>query len=92
MRKTIFLTLLLSLLGTPTLASVVVCQGGKVSVGDSVERVKKKCGKSYGVSHNMVEVMGTMTVVKTLRYKYPDGTKIGFVFVDNKLITSMVFD
>ncbi len=70
----------------------IICTKGKIKIGDSYDKFIDYCGKSSS-SYNGMRALGksnTPMMFKTLVKEYPDGSKIRFLFLDDKL--AFVFD
>ena len=72
--------------------SVVICLKGKVSIGDSLQKVKERCVFASGFQGGMRQLgkNNTITSFKIHKKILADGSQIRFLFLDDKL--AFVFD
>lgn len=72
--------------------SVAICLKGKVSIGDSLKKVKQRCVFSSRVQSGMRKLgkNNAVTSFKIHNKELADGSLIRFLFLDDKL--AFVFD
>jgi hypothetical protein len=70
----------------------IICPKGKVEYGDSYKKFIDYCGKETGFSVGMRPLGKNNTVMKfkTFVKKYPDGSRITVLFLDDKI--AFLFD
>ena len=74
-----------------TADELIMCSGGRVKIGDSLDKVDKRCGSGNGYTGKHVEINGKMVSFKTIKIIFPDGTKAAFIYKDLVLFDVIVF-
>ncbi len=72
--------------------SLIMCEGGRVKVGDSFKVVQKKCTHSFSASRGRRMISGKSVDFRIIKTTFSDGTKAAFIHINGKLIDVVVFD
>jgi hypothetical protein len=73
--------------------SFIMCPEGRVRAGDSYETVKSKCGADFYSSKNGIRISsGKKIEYKISKFKFNDGSKVAFIFINKKLLDTIIFD
>ena len=72
--------------------SLIMCNGGRVKIGDKLETVKKKCTPVFDYSSGRQYISGKTIDYEIFKTKFKDGTKAAFIHIDDVLFNVIVFD
>lgn len=94
MKRLLLIVAAVSLFASPAhaVSTIMMCPGGRVESGDTKEIVKRKCGKPYSYSNSMFKLNGKNERLKVDKIKFQDGTKVAFLYVQDKLIYTFVIE
>ena len=87
-----FLIVALTSASSVSADSLIMCNGGRVKIGDKLETVKKKCTPVLNSSSGRQYISGKTIDYEIFKTKFKDGTKAAFIHIDDILFNAIVFD